>query len=418
MRQAATVRSLLVRPDFRRLLATRLASQAGDGVLQAALAGTVLFNPQRAADPLDVAAGFAVLLLPYSLVGPFAGVLLDRWSRRQVLLGCGLLRAGLVALLAALVWGGVAGAPYLLTGLAVFSANRFVLAALSAALPHTTDPPSLVPANAVSTTAGSVATVVGGAVAVALLPLGTAGDGAYAVMTAGAALPYLLSALAVAGLGRGSLGPDAGSRSSLRAVGAGMLAGARYAWSIRPAATALAVITVHRLCFGLVTLMTLLLFRNTLAPWGPVPGGLAGLGVVVAAGAVGTLLAAVVTPPAVRRLGRARWVTLVLAVLGPVMVALGLPFLAPTVALAGFALGFGGQAVKICVDSTLQETVADDVRGRVFSVYDMLVNVSYVVALLVAAFLLPASGVSVPLVLGVGAAYVLTAVAHARASSR
>jgi MFS family permease len=410
VRQAGTtVRHLLGRADFRRLLATRLASQAGDGVLQAALAGTVLFNPQRAADPLDVAAGFAVLLLPYSLVGPFAGVLLDRWSRRQVLLWCGVLRAGLVAVLAALVAGGVAGGPYLLTGLAAFSVNRFVLSALSAALPHTTDRPSLVPANAVSTTAGSVATVAGGAVAVALLSLGNAGDGAYAVMTAGAAVPYLASAAAVAGLGHGSLGPDGGTRLTLRDVGTGMLAGARHVWGIRPAATALAVITVHRLCFGLVTLMTLLLFRNTLGPWGPVPGGLAGLGVVVAAGAGGTLLAAVVTPPAVRRLGRRGWVTLVLAVLAPATVALGLSFTAPAVVLAGFALGFGGQAVKICVDSTLQETVEDDVRGRVFSVYDMLVNVSYVVALLVAALLIPASGVAPAVVLAVGVLYALAA---------
>ncbi|MGY1622437.1 MFS transporter [Geodermatophilus sp. SYSU D00965] len=410
MRQAGTtVRRLLGRADFRRLLATRLASQAGDGVLQAALAGTVLFNPQRAADPLDVAAGFAVLLLPYSLVGPFAGVLLDRWSRRQVLLWCGVLRAGLVAVLAALVAGGVAGGPFLLTGLVVFSVNRFVLSALSAALPHTTDQPSLVPANAVSTTAGSVATVVGGAVAVALLSLGSTGDGAYAVLTAGAAAPYLLSAVAVAGLGRGALGPDGGSRLTLRDVVTGMLAGARHVWGIRPAAAALAVITVHRLCFGLVTLMTLMLFRNTLGPWGPVPGGLAGLGVVVAAGAAGTLLAAVVTPPAVRRLGRRGWVTLVLALLAPATVALGLAFSAPAVVLVGFVLGFGGQAVKICVDSTLQETVEDDVRGRVFAVYDMLVNVSYVVALLVAAVLLPASGVSSAVVLTVGVLYALAA---------
>ncbi len=60
-----TVRSVLARPDFRRLLVTRLCAQFGDGVLQAALAGTVVFNPQRAADPLLVATGFAVLLLPH-----------------------------------------------------------------------------------------------------------------------------------------------------------------------------------------------------------------------------------------------------------------------------------------------------------------------------------------------------------------
>jgi hypothetical protein len=70
--------------------------------------------------------------------------------------------------------------------------------------------------------------------------------------------------------------------------------------------------------------------------------------------------------------------------------------------------------VKICVDATLQQVVDDDVRGRVFSVYDMLVNVSYVVALLVAAHLLPADGVSPPAVVAVGVAYALTAVYVAR----
>ena len=98
------IRHVLHRRDFRRLLGTRLLGQFGDGVFQAALAGTVLFNPQRAADPVDVAAGFAILLLPYSLVGPFAGVWLDRWSRRQVLLRANVVRAGLVAVVAALSW--------------------------------------------------------------------------------------------------------------------------------------------------------------------------------------------------------------------------------------------------------------------------------------------------------------------------
>ncbi|MGK5173942.1 MFS transporter [Geodermatophilus sp. CPCC 205761] len=412
MRQAGTtVRHLLALPDFRRLLGTRLSAQFGDGVLQAALAGTIVFNPQRAADPVDVAAGFAVLLLPYSLVGPFAGVWLDRWSRRQVLLWANLVRAALVGLVAALVWGGVGGVPFHLAGLLVFAVARFVLSALSAALPHTTG--SLVSANAVATTSGAVATVVGGAVAVGLVQLAAAGDTAYAVMALAAAVPYVLAALVAAGFGRGGLGPDgaaaAAARMTVRDVVAGMVAGARHAWARPPARTALAVITVHRLCFGVVTLMTLLLFRNTLAAEGPVPGGLAGLGVALAAGATGTLLAAVVTPVAVRRVGRRRWVTLLLAAAGPLLIALGLPFRAPTVVLAGFVVGFVGQGVKICVDSTLQESIEDDVRGRVFSVYDTLVNVAYVVALVAAAALLPESGVSPAVVVAVGTLYALTA---------
>jgi MFS family permease len=417
-----TVRHVLRRSDFRRLLATRLLSQFGDGVFQAALAGTVLFNPQRAADPVDVAAGFAVLLLPYSLVGPFAGVWLDRWSRRQVLLRANLLRAALVAVVAALVLDGVQGTAFYAAGLAVFSVNRFVLAALSAGLPHTTDEPSLVSANALSTTSGAVATVLGGGAAIGLLQLTGSGDGGYAALALSAALPYLAAAGVVAGFPRAHLGPDhaAGSaRLSTRAVAQGMAAGARHVLQLPPAAAALLAISLHRLGYGVLTLMTLLLYRNTFgADGGVFRGGIVGLGEVIAAGAVGTLAAAVVTPAVVRRIGKPRWVVLLLAGSGVAQLAFGLPFLPPTIVLASLALGFVAQGVKICVDTTLQEWVEDDYRGRVFSVYDTLFNVTFVTALLVAAFVLPPSGVSYALLTAVAAGYLVAAVLYARLARR
>jgi hypothetical protein len=417
-----TVGHLVHRRDFRRLLGTRLLSQFGDGVFQAALAGTVLFNPQRAADPVDVAAGFAILLLPYSLVGPFAGVWLDRWSRRQVLLRANVLRAGLVALVAFLVLGGIAGTGFYAAGLLVFSVNRFVLAALSAGLPHTTDVPSLVSANALSTTAGSVATVIGGGAALALLQVMGATDAGYAAVALSSALPYLAAAAVVAGLGRAHLGPDHATLAaalSVRDVAVGMVAGAQHVLERPPAAAALLAIALHRLCYGFLTLMTLLLYRNTFEAWGPLfPTGLVGLSEVLAAGAVGVLLAAVVTPWVVRHVGKPRWITGALAGGGLAQLALGLPFLPPTTVLAGLVIGFVGQAVKICVDSSLQESVADDFRGRVFSVYDTLVNVAFVAGLLLAAFVLQPSGISRPLLVAVGAGYLLAAAAYAGITRR
>jgi len=413
-----TVRHLLLRRSFRRLLSTRLLSQFGDGVFQAALAGTVLFNPQRAADPVDVAAGFAILLLPYSLVGPFAGVWLDRWSRRQVLLWANVARAGLVAVVAALVFGGIEGAGFYVAGLVVFSVNRFVLAALSAGLPHTTDEESLVSANALSTTSGAVATVLGGGVALVLLPLIGSGDAGYASVALASALPYLAAAAVVAGFGRADLGPDHATRSarlSAREVAHGLVAGARHLRAHRAAAASLLAMSLHRFCYGLLTLMTLLLYRNTFDSTGGLfPGGLVGLGEVLAAGAAGTLAAAVVTPRVVRRIGKPRWITLLLAGGGLAQLGLGLSFQPAAIVLAGFVLGFVAQAVKICVDTTLQESVADDFRGRVFSVYDTLFNVTFVVALVVAAFVLPPSGISYGLLIAVGAGYLLAAAGYAR----
>jgi MFS family permease len=158
----------------------------------------------------------------------------------------------------------------------------------------------------------------------------------------------------------------------------------------------------------------MLLYRNTFAGSGLFPGGLVGLGQVIGAGAVGTVLAALVTPWVVRRTGKRWWVIVLLAVGGVGQAALALPLVPPTVVLAGFVLGFLAQGVKICVDTTLQESIDDDFRGRVFSVYDTVFNVGYVVALLVAAFVLPASGVSYPVLIAVGAGYLLTAGVYAR----
>ncbi len=89
--------------DFRRLLRVRLSGQFADGLFQAALFSAVFFNPERATSAGQAAAAFATLLLPYSVVGPFAGVLLDRWRRQRVLQHGNVLRAAVVVVFAVLL---------------------------------------------------------------------------------------------------------------------------------------------------------------------------------------------------------------------------------------------------------------------------------------------------------------------------
>ena len=105
--RAGHLRLALANPGFRRLFGVRLACQFGDGVFQASLAGTVLFDPERQAHAADVAAGFTVLLLPYSLIGPFAGVLIDRWWRQRVLVMANLARGIAVLGVAGEIGGGL-----------------------------------------------------------------------------------------------------------------------------------------------------------------------------------------------------------------------------------------------------------------------------------------------------------------------
>src|SRR4051794_17870809 len=103
MRRGDGVRGLFVRPWFGSLYGARTVAQLADGIFQASLASAVFFNPEHQTDPRQAAAGFVILLLPYSLVGPFAGVLLDRWRRQRVLVIGNIVRCAFVVAAAGLL---------------------------------------------------------------------------------------------------------------------------------------------------------------------------------------------------------------------------------------------------------------------------------------------------------------------------
>jgi len=162
------LRSVLAERDFRRLFSVRLISQAGDGVVTAGVGTYVFFNASSFPSPSAAAAAFTVLYLPYSVIGPFAGVLIDRWSRRQILVFSALLRSAFVALTAAVMASGGRGVPLYVAVLLVLGVNRFFLASLSAALPHVVAEDKLVMANSVSPTVGGIVGAIGGIVVLGL----------------------------------------------------------------------------------------------------------------------------------------------------------------------------------------------------------------------------------------------------------
>ncbi|MCX5458731.1 MFS transporter [Streptomyces sp. FT1] len=409
------LRMLLRVRDFRRLLTVRLLSQAADGVFQVALATYVVFSPEKQTSAAAIASAMAVLLLPYSLIGPFAGVLLDRWRRRQVFLYGNLLRAVLAALTAALMVTGVPDWLFYVAALCVTAVNRFVLAGLSAALPRVVACDELVIANALSPTAGTLAATAGGGLAF-LVRLLVADSDAVVLLLGG--LLYLASAGVSLTLAVPLLGPDPGQLQHLRRAVAGaargLVAGVRHLREPgrRGAARALAAMAALRFCYGALTVMLLMLCRYA---WSSdEDGGLALLGVAVAVSGAGFFVAALVTPSAARRLGAAGWIVACAAGAGVLELALGLTF-APVPLLAGaFVLGVATQGAKIATDTIVQASVSDDFRGRIFSVYDVLFNVAFVAAAGVSALLLPADGKSAGLVVLVALIYGAVAVLMTR----
>jgi MFS family permease len=414
------LRRVLASPGFRGLMAVRLAGQLGDGLFQAALFSAVFFNPEHATSAGQAAGSFAVFLLPYSVVGPFAGVFLDRWRRQRVLVNANVLRAGVLTVFAVLLgYQGPRNAVVVALALLVVSGNRFILSGLSAALPHVVEPRYLVTANSFSTTLGGGAAAAGGALAVGLRELLGKDDLGAARISLVAALAYVGAGLLARRLGRDELGPDHPPLhervvTALAGVARGVAQGARHVRERGQAGRALAAIGAHRFFYGLSFIGALLLYTDK----GALHRGFSGLSEVIVASVIGGLLAALVTPRITRRLGTQRWIAIVFAVAAVVEIAFGTPYTHETFLVAAFFLGFAAQASKICVDTLVQEAIDDDYRGRVFSFYDTLFNLSFVSASLAAAVLLPPNGKSYAVVAIVAIGYAATSVVYAMATKR
>lgn len=419
------LRVVLRGKDFRRLFAVRLTSQGADGVFQVALASYVFFSPERQTSAADAAAAFAALLLPYSLVGPFAGVLLDRWRRRQVLVWANVTRTFLVLGVAALVIGGATGPGFYAAVLSVLSVNRFLLAGLGASLPHVVPRHELVMANAVSPTSGTVAALLGAAAGYGLQRVvggPSAGDVAELTVLVTAAAVYLAAGVLALRMHPDLLGPDdvratAALGRAFHQVARGMVEGARHVVGRRRAAYGLAAIGAHRFAYGISTIATILLYRNYFNDPADVDAGLAGLGLAFAVSGVGFAAAAVITPVVTRRLRKEAWVTLLLATAAVVEVFPGALYTEASLLVAALFLGVASQGIKICVDTLVQEDVDDAFRGRVFSFYDVVFNVAFVAAAGFAAATLPPSGKSYPVLAVIALGYAVTALGYGRASA-
>ncbi len=399
---------------FRRLLAVRVATQSCDGLLQIALASYVLFSPERQPDAVSIAAVLAITLLPFSILGPFVSVVLDRWSRRQILVVVDLTRAVLALGLAALVATGLrtpgVEAAFYVGVLLAMSLNRFLLAALSSALPHTIDPDEYMVANSVVPTVGPAGALIGVGVGTVLrLVLGSSlpDYSANAVLFAVAAAGFVLSASLALRIPRNQLGPDGVVPATTREIAAGLNAALRHLNERRPAALGLLTIGAHRVVYGVVTVATILVYRNYFHAVTDVDAAIADLGLLVVFTGGGFVLAAVVTPPMTARIGVRAWIIVSLVASGLLQIVPGAIYTEITLLIAAVLLGITAQNVKICVDTLVQAHVDDEFKGRVFVLYDMIFNVALVLAAGIGALILPADGKSVPILICLAVVYLL-----------
>ncbi len=370
--------------DFRRLFGVRLVSQFADGLFQAALIASVVFNPEEQSTTIGLFKATLVVSLPFSVLGPFTGVFIDRWSRRRILVRAPWLRTATVALI---LFDPVHQAvPFFAGALIVLSVNRFFLATAQAVVPRLVPGEDLLIANSMATVGGTVALLtgvfVGGRIADAY---GDAG-----IVLASGAL-WLVASL-VASRIRSDLTPEAVPedpellRHAVRRVLAEFRDGVRKLTGTPRAVGPIVSITVDQVGQGVILTLSLVVFRERFQE------GVGSFSNLIGAGGLGVLLGIATVGALEERFPKERIVAGAFLAGGIVLLAVSLYVTAVSVLLASFATGTTFAWKKIPVDTMVQESLPDGYRGRVFAVYDVAYNLSRVVAAAIAIPLFPRLG--------------------------
>lgn len=380
-----SARDALRHADFRRLFAMRMVSQSADGLVQAALVASLVFSPERATTAASFALASAIVIVPFSVIGPFVGVFIDRWSRRRIMVIAPLVRAAPVFLVLASPTR--QAALYYLGALFVTSVNRFFLATAQAVVPRLVPTEDLLAANSIATVGGTVALLLGVFVG------GLVADvfGTFAIVSIAAAMWVGTSFLArsITSDLRPLQLPESAEllRHQLQRVTVELADGLRHVVQTPRAVGPITSIGLDQIGQGLILVLALVVFRERFDQ------GVGSFSWLIGAGGVGVFAGLATIGALDRRFARERIISGAFAVGGVAVLLVSLLVTPWTLLLASFFVGLTFAWKKVPVDTMVQEAVPDGLRGRVFAAYDVVYNVARLTAAVIAIPLLPTLGV-------------------------
>lgn len=374
--------------SFAALMTTQFLAQGADGMVQASLAKTIAFGGKKGFD-LTTAPSTRYLLVmvlllyvPYTLISPFVGVLIDRIDRTRLLSASNFFRAGVVgaAALALAAGGSSLPAPILIGAILIaLACTRILLAIKSAGLPVVLHGEDLLQANGLSQAGGAVFQVLGGGIAL----VGTAIVPSWSVALVGAAL-YGIAGLSARRVKDLESEPHAEAfAGAMRSVISQVRAGLREVFSSPAAALGLTAFQALRMeFFGFVALVFALQARVLLT--GP-KGDKTAVAIAAATGALGAGLGMVAAQKMKDRVPATRMLIGGMTVMGVGVVAFGGVQTIAGYSMLTFAGAMGFFLGKISSDTIMQGALPDGFRGRGFSLFDIAYNLGWIVPSLVLA---------------------------------
>lgn len=145
--------------DFVRFWFAQLISQFGDRVHQMALVGLIAVRAPGSSFELAKLLSFTII--PVFIIGPFAGVCVDRWDRRTTLFVCDFLRGFIVLAIAWCLMDMTSMIPLYIAVFLIFTLSRFHVPAKLSIVPQMVEVKDLHIANSLVTVTGMIAFVMG-----------------------------------------------------------------------------------------------------------------------------------------------------------------------------------------------------------------------------------------------------------------
>ncbi|MDP9266498.1 MAG: MFS transporter [Chloroflexota bacterium] len=307
---------------------------------------------------LGSAVALVVIFVPVLVLGPVAGVVIDCFSRKGILVASDLFRAALVL---SLLWPqGVWHAYLVAAGLS--TGNVFFNPTVNAVIPALTTPEQRLAANSVSWSTGRLVQIVAASVAGGVIALVGTGP-AFALNAAS----FVVSALLIATLAlpqhAGQLGGEA--RRGLSSYLADARAGLAYARRDLFVSRLLVVQSLASFAVGGTGAMLVVLSERHLHQ---LPEGFAWL---IGAIGVGALLGPLIPNTFARDYRDARWlfVPYLIRGVGDVLIAVFTPL--PVALLILFVYGLNTSTGMVVFNSTIQSAIPEALRGRVFTLLDV-----------------------------------------------
>ncbi|MGE5559869.1 MAG: MFS transporter [Chloroflexota bacterium] len=362
--QAAVLRN----PRFLKLFTGQIISLLGDSVAYMGLSFLILYRLGGSA--LDVGKLMIAATIPTLVLGPIAGVFVDRWSRRRVMIVADVVRALIYAAMPLvsslnLVYAGVFCASVM---------SRFFYPAKSAIIPNLVEPDQLMVASGLNQTSGSIVAILGPAVGGALA--GTLGPG---IALYANAASFLLSAILIAAIrldethagaatNQAAADQTASARGGVGAIWRQLLQGFRFIAGNRAARFYTGMFALFMLCVGGVNVLFPPFAKDVLGM------DIRMIGIADSAQAVGGLAGGIIVTVIATRFRPARMIFTSVVGTGIVLAAFGLNRSIPAAYALTAATGVLLSAVNIPFSGEMMRLIPNDLRGRVWAAFGSAVD--------------------------------------------